>query len=206
MVTLPLLGPPFIRVPWRMAKPTASVSAVGRKLVLAVPVLVLRPRLCLVRAGRASQSSFKVLPPNPYRRSPLRRLPLHHDPYRYLPKLVRPSHTSPPSHNPPCLNFPHSHRRCSISHPISLPDLKLSSASTAQDRTFPPIPSPRIRTLQSARGVLNLVTVSRSQRTFSASMQMSLELSKSPVRWRIPKKLATCAIAPNLKNMSNGTS
>jgi hypothetical protein len=49
MVILPLLGPPFIRVPWRMAKPIASVSVVGRKLVLAVPMQVPRPRLCLVR-------------------------------------------------------------------------------------------------------------------------------------------------------------
>jgi len=48
-VILPPLGPPSTRVPWQMAKIVASVSVGGRKLVLAVPVLVLRLRLCLVR-------------------------------------------------------------------------------------------------------------------------------------------------------------
>jgi hypothetical protein len=48
-VILPLLGPLSTRVPWQMAKIIASVSVGGRKLVLAVPVLVPRLRLCLVR-------------------------------------------------------------------------------------------------------------------------------------------------------------
>ena len=61
------------------------------------PQLPLRLLLPQSSTRRASQSSFKVLPPSPYRHPPLRQLPLHHDPYRYLPKPVRPSHTSPPS-------------------------------------------------------------------------------------------------------------
>lgn len=49
MVILPPLGHPSTRVPWQMAKIIASVSVGGRKLVLAVPVLVPRLKLCLVR-------------------------------------------------------------------------------------------------------------------------------------------------------------
>ena len=48
-VILPPLGPLSTRVPWQMAKIIASASVGGRKLVLAVPVLVPRLRLCLVR-------------------------------------------------------------------------------------------------------------------------------------------------------------
>lgn len=44
------LGLPCTRVPWQMAKTVVLVSVVvGRKLVLAVPTLVPRLRLCLVQ-------------------------------------------------------------------------------------------------------------------------------------------------------------
>jgi hypothetical protein len=62
-VILPPLGPLSTRVLWQMAKIIASASVGGRKLVLAVPVLVPRLRLCLVRDWH--RIPIRLLVPHP---------------------------------------------------------------------------------------------------------------------------------------------
>jgi hypothetical protein len=66
---------------------------------LRVPLchLPLRSLLSQSSIGRASQSSSKVPPLNPYRLLPLMRLPPPHVPSLYLPKPIRVRHTRPHS-------------------------------------------------------------------------------------------------------------